>query len=228
MTAGSLTVILADDHPLVLSGLRSLIGSDHGLNVVAACEDGETVLRAIREHKPALAVVDLNMPKRDGLSVLGVLAAEQCATRVVLLAAAIGDSDLYTAVEHGVHGIVLKDAAPDTLMDCLRSVAAGRRWLPPELVDAAISREVARRRRGDAVATLLTARERQIALMVGDGRANKDIARGLNLSEGTVKIHLHHIFQKLGVTTRAGLNDLIAQYRDRLAPPDGAPPSAGA
>ena len=216
MTSDPLTVVLADDHPLVLSGLRSLIGSDPGLSVVAVCEDGEAALRAIREHQPAIAVLDFNMPKRDGLNVLGIVAAEQPATRVVLLAAAIGDRDLYSAVERGVYGVVLKDAAPDTLMDCLRGVAAGRRWLPAELVDAAMTREVARRRRAESVAALLTVRERQIALMVGEGRSNKDIARGLNLSEGTVKIHLHHIFQKLGVSTRAGLDDEISRYRDRL------------
>jgi DNA-binding NarL/FixJ family response regulator len=233
MTSDPLTIVLADDHPLVLSGLRSLIGSDKELHVVAACDNGEAALQAIREHSPALAVLDLNMPKRSGLNVLGAVAAEGRATRIVLLAAAIGDADLYAAVDHGVHGIVLKDAAPDTLMDCLRSVAAGGHWLPAGLVDSAISREAARRRRAAAVAQLLTARELQIALMVGDGRSNKDIARDLNLSEGTVKIHLHHIFQKLSVTARAGLNELISQYRDRLVQPEDplrmgpqAPPSA--
>ena len=216
MTSDPLIVVLADDHPLVLSGLRSLIASDPRLTVVAVCEDGEAALQAIREHRPAIAVLDLNMPKRDGLNVLGIVAVEQPATRVVLLAAAIGDGDLYTAVERGVCGVVLKDAAPDTLMDCLRGVAAGRRWLPAELVDAALTREVARHRRAESVAALLTVRERQIALMVGEGRSNKDIARDLNLSEGTVKIHLHHIFQKLGVSSRAGLNSEISRYRDRL------------
>jgi DNA-binding NarL/FixJ family response regulator len=224
MTDDPLTVVLADDHPLVLSGLRSLIDSNSTLRVVAACADGEVALRAIREHDPAIAVLDLNMPNRDGLSVLGAVAAEQRDTRVVMLAAAIGDGDLYLAVERGVYGIVLKDAAPDTLMDCLRNVAAGRRWLPAGLVDAGVAREEARRGRAEAIQARLTARERQIALKVGDGRSNKDIARDLNLSEGTVKIHLHHIFQKLGVTTRADLDDMISRYRDRLV--GGAGPMA--
>ena len=228
MTNNPLTVVLADDHPLVLSGLCGLIGSDPGLRIVAVCEDGEVALRAIREHKPVIAVVDLNMPKRDGLNVLGTVAAEGRDTRIVLLAAAIGDGDLYTAVERGVYGVVLKDAAPDTLMDCLHSVAGRRRWLPAELVDAALSREIARRRRADSVAALLTNRERQIALRVGAGRTNKDIARDLDLSEGTVKIHLHHIFQKLGITTRAGLGDVISQYRDRLVRSDAPTPEDGA
>jgi DNA-binding NarL/FixJ family response regulator len=219
MTDAPQSIVVADDHPLVLSGLRSLIAADPSLRIVAVCEDGEAALQAIRDHAPAIAVLDLNMPKRDGLAIIGAVAVEQRSTRIVLLAAAIADGDLYLAVERGVYGVVLKDAAPDTLMDCLHSVAVGHRWLPAELVDAALDREVARRRGAEAVAALLTSRERQIALLVGDGRSNKDIARDLNLSEGTVKIHLHHIFHKLEVTTRTGLNGVISRFRDRLVRP---------
>jgi DNA-binding NarL/FixJ family response regulator len=218
MTRAPTTLLLADDHPLVLSGLRQLIASNAAFRVTAVCSDGVAALQAIREHSPDIAVLDLNMPRLDGLSVLDAV-AEHASTRVVLLAAVLSDRDVHAAIERGAHGLVLKDAAPDTLMDCLCSVAAGRRWLPADLVDGPIAREQERLGRAASVADLLTSREREIALMASDGRSNKDIARELGLSEGTVKIHLHHIFRKLGVTTRAGLHEVISRYGDRLVRP---------
>src|SRR5262245_16929916 len=134
MTEPRVTLIIADDHPLVLSGMRQLIESRREFHVLAECANGDDALTAIRKYHPAIAIVDLRMPKLDGIGVLKAATAERLGTQVVLMVATIGDTDIHAAVEGGVAGIVLKEWAPDTLLLCLADVAAGRRWLPPTLV----------------------------------------------------------------------------------------------
>src|SRR5688572_13061300 len=111
MTGNAVTILLADDHPLFLSGVWNLIALDPGLKILGGFLDGESALEGIHQHLPAIAIIDQNMPKLDGLTVLRKVTAEQRATRVVLLVASISDGHLYEAVEGGVYGIVLKEAA---------------------------------------------------------------------------------------------------------------------
>lgn len=216
MTPSAISLVLADDHPLVLSGVRSLIERHPAYRIVTECNDGDTALAAIRQHRPDIAVVDLRMPKRDGLSLASVVAAEKLPSRIVLLTAVIADNEVHAAVDCGVAGIVLKDWAADTLMTCLASVAGGERWLPPSLVAEAIERETARQRLAADVAARLTRRELEIALFALGGHPNKRIATEFGLSDGTVRLHLHNIFQKLGVTTRAEMVKVISRVQDRL------------
>ena len=210
-------VLLADDHPVVLAGLRELIAAEDGFQVVATGTNGEEALRAIRELKPDLAVLDVSMPDMTGLDVLAALDSEGLNIPVVFLTATASDQQIATAVTFGARGIVLKDAAPDSLIQCLRTVADGGRWLPPEVVDAALSRESERRLETHRVEQSMTSREREIALLVAEGMSNKEIGRKLGVSEGTVKIHLHNIYQKLGVSNRTSLAALALAHRDRLS-----------
>jgi DNA-binding NarL/FixJ family response regulator len=202
-------MVLADDHPVVLSALQALLQAEPGMEIVGAAPDGATALAMIRTHKPDMAVLDINMPKLDALDVLNALNADGLATRVVLLTGSATDEQVVIGVERGAWGLLLKEYAIDTLIACLRTVATGRRWLPEELVAPAVRRKAERREADDQLARVLTARENEIAGLVAQGLSNKHIARALGISEGTVKIHLHNMYEKLGGVNRTSLAVLM-------------------
>src|SRR3954470_19131342 len=205
----ALRVVLADDHPIVLGGLRALLQAEAGMEIVAAALDGATALEMIRAHEPEIAVLDIYMPQLTGLDVLDAIERDGLATRVVVLAGSVSDEQIATAVERGAWGLLLKESAPGTLIDCLKTVAAGQRWLPEELVAPAIRRASERRASDVRPERVLTAREYEIARLVAQGLSNKHIARALAISAGTVKIHLHKTYDKLGGVNRTSLAVLI-------------------
>src|SRR5262245_29836279 len=211
-----LSVVVADDHPVVLLGITDVLRSNSDINVVAACNDGAAALKAIRQFTPTVAVLDISMPGFSGLDVLTRLAREQSKTKVVCLTASATNEQLFTAVERGAKGIVLKEMALSQLMECVRTVAAGNIWLPPDLIDAASQREAAGQSMRQLFGYSLTCRERQIILLVLEGLSNKEIGRRLNLAEGTVKIHLHHIYKKMGVDNRTALTAMAIAHREQL------------
>src|SRR5262249_25019582 len=212
----SISIVVADDHPVVLHGVADVLRSDSDMNVVAICRDGATALEAIRKYSPNVAVLDIVMPGLSGLDVLATIAADGLATKVVFLAATVTDEQVARAVAGGVRGIVLKEEALTALVQCIRAVAEGRQWLPVARVNAALERESKRRSTSQRLTQLLTIRERQIVLLIADGLSNKEIGRRLELSEGTVKIHLHNIYQKLQVNNRTSLATLAVGHRDEL------------
>jgi DNA-binding NarL/FixJ family response regulator len=173
-------------------------------------------MKAIRHFLPDLALVDMNMPKPMGLDVLKAVVSERLSTRVVFLAASLSDREILTAVALGAFGIMLKESAADALIGCLQSVAAGQRWLPPRLVDPAIERARERRTQVTRVDDKLTQREREVMLLVADGLSNKEVGRRLNVTEGTVKIHLYAIYQKVSVSNRTELANFARLYCDRI------------
>jgi two-component system nitrate/nitrite response regulator NarL len=206
------SIVVADDHPVVLHGVADLLGSERDLMIVAVCRDGLSAISAIRERRPDL---DIAMPGKSGLEVLTEIAAEGAATKVIFLTATATDSQILGAIARGVSGIILKDTAPHDLIACVREVAAGRTWLPPEIVGAALERETGRRLQRELIEGL-TDREREVMGLVAEGRANKDIARRLDISEGTVKIHLHKIYEKLGIANRTALAAFAIAHRSPL------------
>ena len=224
----TLSIVVADDHPVVLHGIAAILQADAEMEVVAVCSDGAAAVKAIRKFTPSVAVLDVAMPGLNGLDVLAAIATDGHGTKVVLLTATATDGQILTAIARGVKGILLKDAALDDLVDCVREVAAGRNWLPSDVIDAALERETGRRWMGLRVTESLSLREREVMLLVSEGLSNKGVGRRLNLSEGTVKIHLHNIYQKVGVANRTALTGLAIAYRDQLSSKAGAhltPPS---
>ena len=179
------------------------------MEIVAATPDGATALAMIRAHEPNLAVLDINMPQLTGLDVLEALEADGLSTRVVLLTGSVSDEQIATAVERGAWGLVLKENALGTLITCLGVVCSGQRWLPEELVAPAVRRAAERRKTDVPLERVLTAREYEIAGLVAQGLSNKHIARALAISEGTVKIHLHNMYEKLGCVNRTSLAILM-------------------
>lgn len=207
------SLILCDDHPLILRGLADLVAADTDIDIVATCGDGQQAIDAIVKHMPDVAVLDISMPQRDGIDVLRQVAREQWPVRVVFLTGCITDEQVIQAIAAGAYGIVLKESAAASLVDCLRQVAEGRKWLPSNIVQPAISRASAAARRTSPF-ELLTRREKEVARLIADGLSNKDVAARLALSEGTVKMHLHTIYSKLGVDNRTAVAILFT--RDQL------------
>jgi DNA-binding NarL/FixJ family response regulator len=200
-----ISLVLADDHPIVLAGLENMFRRERDCRVVASCVDGVEAMRAISRHCPDVAVLDLRTPRMHGLAVLQQIQNEKLATRTVLLAAVLEDDDLVEAVRLGVRGIVLKEMAPTLVVQCVREVHAGGQWLEKRSVSQAIEKLIRREEATRDMAKILTPRELQIAGAVASGLRNKEIADKLGIAEGTVKIHLHVIYEKLKIDGRMAL-----------------------
>ena len=208
------SLLIADDHPLILRGLSDLIASEPSFSVIAEETGGTAALNAIRRLKPDIAIVDLNMPGVSGMEVLNVVMREIPTVRLVLLTASITDGQVLEAIAKGVWGIVLKEIAPEALVLCLKQVVQGRRWLPNDIVERAIDRQTEANAQ-QMQRELLTGRELEISLLVAEGLSNKVIANKLSISTGTVKIHLHNIYRKINVENRTSLAALAFEWRQR-------------
>ena len=200
-----ITLVLSDDHPLILDGLENLFRLEKDFKVAARCLDGEETVKAVRKHKPDVLVLDIRMPGTDGLSVLRQMKKEKLSTRVVLLTGVLDEEELAEAVRLGVRGLVLKEMAPKLLVQCIRQVHAGELWLEKRSVSLALEKLLRREAGQREVAQLLTPREIEIVKQVVAGLRNIEIGKRLFISEGTVKMHLHNIYQKLGVDSRTKL-----------------------
>jgi len=200
-----ITLVIADDHPLILDGMENLFRLEKDFKVVARCLDGEETVKAVRKHKPDVLVLDIRMPGTDGLSLLREMKKEKLSTRVVLLTGALDEDELAEAVRLGVRGLVLKEMAPKLLVQCIRQVHAGELWLEKRSVTSALEKLLQREAGQREAALLLTPREIEIVKQVAAGLRNTEIGKRLFISEGTVKMHLHNIYQKLGVDSRTKL-----------------------
>jgi DNA-binding NarL/FixJ family response regulator len=198
-------LVLVDDHPIVLQGLQQLFERHDDFEVMSCCPDGATALEAVGKFHPDVLVMDLRMPGLSGLDVLRALAAKQSRSRTVLLTAIIRDSEVMEAVKLGVRGIVLKESSPDVLVDCVRRVQRGEQWIERDSVTRSLNRVRDRESAERAAGETLTPREIEIVRMVARGLRNKAIAERLSISEGTVKVHLHNVYEKLGVDGRLEL-----------------------
>lgn len=201
----TLRVAIADDHPIVLDGIEQLFRLEPGVEVVARCRDGDDALRAVRLHRPDVLILDVRMPGADGIAVLRAIEDEELPTRVVLLTAGLDDEQLLEAIRLGARGVVLKDMAPQLLVEAVAAVHAGGYWLEQGLGGRALRRLLERESGQRAAMRALTPREREIVQMVAAGLRNKMIAERLCISEGTVKIHLHNVYEKLEVDGRVQL-----------------------
>jgi two-component system, NarL family, nitrate/nitrite response regulator NarL len=181
----------------------TVLRAENDFNVVASCRDGTACLQAIRDLSPDLAVLDASLPGQSGLQVLSRAKSEQLCTRLIFLSATPDDASAEKLIEGGAHGLLSKEASPDAVVRCLREVLSGLRPLPTPITlhngehcPSAIL---------ESRSTALTERERQIMHLVCEGLSNKDIGRQVNLSDGTVKVHLHHIYDKLAIHNRTAL-----------------------
>ncbi|HUO87358.1 MAG TPA: response regulator transcription factor [Thermoanaerobaculia bacterium] len=204
-----LRLVLADDHPIVLDGLEQLFRLEPELEVVARCRDAAAALAAVDGQRPDVLILDLKMPGGGGLGVLRELATRHRPPGVVLLTAALDEDELIEAVRLGARGVVLKEMAPQLLLEAVRRVAAGGEWLEEGLGGRAIKRLLARHL---AAAAGLTVREEEIVRLAARGLRNREIGDQLHISEGTVKVHLHNVFAKLGCENRV---EMVLRARER-------------
>jgi two-component system, NarL family, nitrate/nitrite response regulator NarL len=199
-------LVVADDHPIVIDGLEALFALDPDeFRVVARASNGTQALDAVHLHRPDIALLDIRMPAPDGITVLRQIRLEQLPVRVILLAATVDEDQAMDAIRAGVDGILLKELAPQLVKQCVRKVAAGERWLEKQatsrIIESMIRREAGTRDAG----SVLTPREIELVRLAADGMRNKEISRRLQIKEGTVKIHLHNVYEKLGITNRVQL-----------------------
>ncbi|MEO6387093.1 MAG: response regulator transcription factor [Croceibacterium sp.] len=196
------TVLLADDHPFMRAGVEAVLRGSP-FEIVATAASGAEALVRLAEVDPELCIFDVRMPAPNGIEVLQTMRKQGDQRPVVLLTAELEDAALISAVQAGVNGIVLKDVAEDALLDCLEAVSEGRRAVPTDLLQRALDLSM----RGEPKHPLasLTPREKQISEHVGQGMRNRDIAAALGMSEGTVKVYLHTIYQKLNIENRTEL-----------------------
>jgi RNA polymerase sigma factor (sigma-70 family) len=209
-----INVLIADRFPVVVQGLRKVLGAQHNFKIVACCSDGISCVEAIRCLRPDIAIFDISMPGLTGLEILGIVNSEGFSTRVVFFTATVEDRELVMSAT--AYGIILKDATPEFLVKSLQQVADGQRLLPRPSSDQLSREQIAVT--GNAL-TMLTDREHQIMCLVSGGLSNKEIGRRLNISDGTIKVHLHHIYQKLEISNRTELAALAISQTEISSPP---------
>jgi DNA-binding NarL/FixJ family response regulator len=208
------TVLVVDDHPMILEGVTSLLATEEDLKVVGSCADGGEAIRVLEQLKPDLLVLDLHMEPVGGWEVLRRLPGLSRRTKPILLTASLTQAEMLEAVELGVEGILLKGDAAEDLVACIRKVLEGERVIDPRFMAGALEAAVLERqqkREVERTAGSLTARETEVSCMVAKALSNKGIARELGITEGTVKLHLHKIFQKLGVSNRVELTLFVKE-----------------
>lgn len=199
-TRSKVTVLIADDHPVVRQGLQVLLSLQDDIEVVGEAADGDEAVELTAALTPDVILLDLRLPGLDGLGVLADLRERGLATRVLVLTSVTDSASVTLAMRAGAAGFLYKDIDPDALVRALRLVRDGQVVLAPE-ASAALVRA---RSRADAVAGLdaLTAREREVLAQIAEGRTNRQIARLLQMSEKTVKTHVSSVLAKLGVADR--------------------------
>jgi two-component system nitrate/nitrite response regulator NarL len=205
-------VILVDDHGLCRRGLTELLTHRYSIEVVGATDNGDELISLLSEHHPDLLVMDLRMEPVNGLGLLARIRKEGFLTPVLILTMSDAESDLADALRAGVRGYLLKDMAPDDVVDAIRRVAAGELVVAPAMTTKMIRILQSGSQAQGAKNTLksLTEREREILQLLARGESNKAIAQNLGISNDTVKQHVRHILTKLNLTSRVEAAVLFA------------------
>jgi DNA-binding NarL/FixJ family response regulator len=193
--AGPITVLAADDHPLIRAGLEAVINSQPDMRLVAEAANGEEAVERFREHRPSVTLMDLRMPVMDGVGAIKAILAEAPDARIVALTTYEGDEDIYRALSAGAKGYLLKDLLRTELLSVIRAVHRGQRGIPSN-VAARLAEYTPR--------IELTARELEVLELMAKGLSNREIGGVLGRTEGTIKIHVKNILEKLDADDRTG------------------------
>jgi DNA-binding NarL/FixJ family response regulator len=189
----SMRVLTVDDHPLVREGLVALINDQTDMKIVGQASTGHEAIERFREHQPDVALMDVRLPDMSGIDAMITIRSEFPDARIIMVTSSEGDVEMQRALAGGARGYLLKSMPPSDLLDAIRKVHAGKKAIPSE-----IATHLANHISDEA----LTAREIEILEQIAEGNRNKDIAERLFISEGTVKVHIKHIMEKLGANDR--------------------------
>jgi DNA-binding NarL/FixJ family response regulator len=207
-------IVIADDHPIFRSGLRMVIETDPLLQVMAEADDGESALAHIIEFQPNVVVLDINMPPPDGLAIARELHSRRSAVRTIVMTMHKDEALLNAALDAGVKGFVVKDAAADEIIGCIRALAAGQSYLSPTLSNHLLNRR-SRAAQGSALENLTTS-EQRILQHIAESKSNKEIAAELFISIRTVEHHRSNICAKLGLTGKNALLTFALTHKSDL------------
>ena len=189
----TISILIADDHPLILAGLSALINSMPEFRLVAQAANGLQAVELYRLHRPDVVIMDLSMPEMHGVDAIGHIRALDAQARIVILTTYQGDEDVYRGLRAGAMAYLLKDSGSEQLATCIRTVASGQKFLPAEVAGKLAER---------AETTRLSRRELEILAHLATGKSNKMIARSAAIEVGTVKFHVNNILAKLNVASR--------------------------
>jgi DNA-binding NarL/FixJ family response regulator len=200
-------ILIAEDDPIVRAGLRMMVEGHHDLDVVGEAADGRQALSQFHASSPDVVLMDIRMPRMDGLEATRILMSRPRPPRVIVLTTFDADTYIFDALSAGADGFLLKDTPPPEIVAAIRRVAAGDPMLSPAVIRTLLTRFRAgdshlRAREAQQRLATLTEREHDTALAIGRGLANNEIAADMHLSVTTVKGHITHLFEKLGVTNR--------------------------
>jgi two-component system nitrate/nitrite response regulator NarL len=200
--AEPIRVVLVDDHTLFRKGLAELLEHSGAVKVVGITGSADEARRLLREQQPDVVMMDLNMPARDGISLLRDLRAEDINVPTLFLTVSNAESDLAAALRAGARGYLLKDMEPDDVVDAVRRAARGETVVAPAMTAQLVNLVDAKRNTPESLLNQLTGREREILQHLARGESNKAIARALNISQETVKLHVRHVLAKLNLSSR--------------------------
>jgi DNA-binding NarL/FixJ family response regulator len=193
MVENTLKVMCVDDHPLVRKGVAAILANEPDMELVAEASDGQEAVEKYRQLHPDVVLMDLRMPNMDGTEATRAIRSEDPEARIIALTSYDGDQDIYRALEAGVRGYILKEMVHSEVVKAIRTVQAGKRLMPPE---------VAERLSEYFPQVALTPREVEVLSLVARGMANKEIAHKLGTANGTIKMHVQNILEKLGASDR--------------------------
>jgi two-component system, NarL family, response regulator len=198
----TIRVLAVDDHPVVRTGIRAILANEADMSVVAEAGDGTEATALYEAHRPDVVLMDLRMPKLDGIGATRAIIAAHPEARIVALTSYEGDADIYRALDAGACGYLIKDMMGAQVVNAVRTAAAGKRVIPPEVAG----------RLAEFTPRLdLTAREVEVLRLAAKGLGNREIARIIGRTEETVKVHLKHVMAKLQVTGRTEAVTLALQ-----------------
>lgn len=200
----SISLVISEPHPMTMLGLSKIFQDNPDFEIKKLVHDGEEAFDAVTTYHPDVLLTELSLPKKNGLQLIQDIQKNGNGTKAVIFTSA-AISEVMKAIDLGVPGLVSKDKDEEYLKRCLLKVSCGEQWLDQDLATSAVNHLVARQKQNGQITAVLTPRELCVAKMVLEGWPNKRIASKLFLSEGTVKLHLHHIYKKLDITGRMEL-----------------------